>query len=177
MLPKCLPAPFPPWSGWDQLHGISWDMPLGELVLALFDKSLGLKAAGVYFAALGTAVPLAFLCLLDSVSVLYPQGPVAAQLEYHNTQCYDEMFCEPTRASLVKRPNSIYSNFWYIFGAFCVSICMGARHAFWVADACFAFMLLTLGASLWSACQQCTGLTVHRPLEHGFMHRLPLYCA
>ena len=68
-----------------------------------------------------------------------------------NTQCYDEMFCEPTRASLVRRPGNTYSNVFYLFGALAVLLstlsadCVARRsNAFRVADAMFGAMMLIL---------------------------------
>ena len=74
-----------------------------------------------------------------------------------NTECYLEMFCEPTREGcLVRRPGNCYSNILYLFAGLVVLLStwqQWATNSFAVADTMFGVMLLILAtlSVIWHA--------------------------
>ena len=137
-------------ASWDALHP-------GDLKQLLSD-SIGASAAEIDLAAWTTAAVYLALFIADVLSQCAPatiRWPVSWHCE--NTMCYEEMFCEPTRASLVRRPGNTFSNFPYLFGALLILPCAWraspSPSPFWVADAMFGAMLLALAtlSTIWHA--------------------------
>jgi hypothetical protein len=137
----------------DNAHNLTRGAPLGMETLALLmDATTGLSAAQVRALWIATGAAFGLLFALDLLSERWPEAvrwPASWCCE--NRQCYTEMFCEPTRASLVRRPGNTYSNVFYLFGALAVLLstlsadCVARRsNAFRVADAMFGAMMLIL---------------------------------
>ena len=153
----CLPsllAPHMPAARWDEAHGVGG--PFAALLptaTAVLQQSIGLSAAQLALAVNVTAAAFGLLLLADLLSTLCP-GAIGwpSSWQTSNTQCYDEMFCEPTRGGspLVRRPGNVYSNALYLFGACCVLLPIvqpaedAAHNPFWLGDAMFGVMLLVL---------------------------------
>jgi hypothetical protein len=122
-------APYSCASGWDASHydaaiGVTWGpLPLGgsapggvHTVVTLLLRTTGLSIEELQLAAAATAAAFGLLFVADLLSAVFPQTigwPTSWQTE--NRQCYTEMFSEPTRESLVRRPGNVYSNFLYLF--------------------------------------------------------------
>lgn len=107
-------------ASWDIDHGVkspggaTFEAVMSHLML----KSIGITKAEASLAALLTAAAYAGLLLADVLSECLPsilRWPSSWRCD--NTQCYEEMFSEPTRDSLVRRPGNTYSNALYLFGA------------------------------------------------------------
>ena len=93
-----LPPPLPS-AGWDEAHGIGWDLlsEPAKLIAVLLERSMGLPAAQTYGLALGSLAALGLLLALDCLSVFFPVIAWPRSWNTQNSQCYNEMFCEPTR--------------------------------------------------------------------------------
>ena len=156
----CLPsllAPHMPAARWDEAHGVGGPFAaLLSTATAVLQQSIGLSAAQLTLAVNATGAAFGLLLLADLLSTVCP-GAIAwpSSWQTSNTQCYDEMFCEPTRAGspLVRRPGNVYSNALYLFGACCVLLPIAqpseghaAHNPFWLGDAMFGVMLLVLAA-------------------------------
>lgn len=139
--------------GWDAAHGVAWGDPL-RVLGALLEDGVGVGPDQVRVLAWVTAGAFGLLFVVDAAGRLLggTRGPLIdwpRSWDTANTLCYDDMFCEPTRAlSLVRRPGNVYSNALYLFGGLVVLAgCFTgslAHHTFWVADAMFGAMLVIL---------------------------------
>lgn len=132
----------------DKQHVLRTDGPLGAWQ-KLSRAALGVDEAAATWAAGITAAAYGSLLALDLCTDL--RWP--ASWNTHNTRCYDEMFCEPMRRALVRRPGNTFSNALYLHGAVLVGCSAGRASAFVLADAMFAAMLLLLAvfSTLWHA--------------------------
>ena len=141
---------------WDASHhvrGISG-------VQQLMRDAMGVRDEELAVAAVMTTSIYGMLMLADALS---ERARIRWPASWHceNTECYDEMFCEPTRASLVRRPGNTYSNILYLFGALVIAPSAWSAgypprshpSLFQVADAMFGGMLLALAtlSTIWHA--------------------------
>jgi len=96
---------------WDAAHHV------GD-VAQLMRASLGVTSAQAAIATWATGAAFGALLVCDVSSEALPatiRWPASWRCD--NIQCYDEMFSEPTRASLVRRPGNVYSNALYLYAA------------------------------------------------------------
>ena len=138
---------------WDAAHHV------GD-VAQLMRASLGVTSAQAAIATWATGAAFGALLVCDVSSEALPatiRWPASWRCD--NIQCYDEMFSEPTRASLVRRPGNVYSNALYLYAAVLIPQAVWApadaamRQPFWMADSIFAAMLLLLAllSTIWHA--------------------------
>ena len=110
----------------DAAFGVSWGEPLplggaGEAqgwysIVVLLEQTTGLSLIELELAATATACTFGLLFALDLLSMLMPETiSWPASWQCNNRQCYTEMFAEPTRSSLIRRPGNVYSNCIYWF--------------------------------------------------------------
>ena len=148
-------------ASWDIEHGVKspGGASLEDVMSQLILKSIGITKAEAAIAAQLTAAVYFALLLADVLSEFVPAIRWPASWRCDNKQCYEEMFCEPTRDSLVRRPGNTYSNSLYLYGALIIpSSAWRARDgdmwdAFWLADVMFGVMLffLALLSTIWHA--------------------------
>ena len=148
--------------GWDTRHAVS-ATPSGIARLAA--AALGVSGSDVLLAGAVPAGALATLWMADLCDLRWP-----ARWRAHGIQCYEEMFCEPTRQPLpatgrgprlVAHPGNTYSNFLYLFTGIMVLLAAPGT-AFWMPDAMFGAMLVLLSvfSVVWHA---CSGAKTHYP--------------
>eukprot|EP01048_Picozoa_sp_COSAG05_P016753 COSAG05_NODE_2198_length_3410_cov_5.345213_3_plen_449_part_00 len=144
-------------SSWDSAHELenSWGFPVN--IMGLLEHGCQLNAAQVQLAAALAGAVFGLLATADLLSGCCPQAIRWPQgWNTNNTQCYAEMFCEPTRQSLIRRPGNCYSNILYLFAGVIVLMSSWQQreaYAFCVADAIFGVMLVMLAAMsvIWHA--------------------------
>ena len=131
------------WEGktYDSVLGVS-DATFAEprAAILLLQSATGLTAEELQLAATGTAIAFALLAAVDLLSSIFPRTiawPKSWNVD--NCQCYTEMFAEPARESLVRRPGNVYSNCLYWFGGSAVLMsCLKEPkeepNVFWLAD-------------------------------------------
>ena len=100
-----------------------------------------------------TCILLSTLVVMDFLGCTWPKS-----WNTDNTQCYDEMFCEPTRkGALIRRPGNVLSNFFYLYGSMCVlassTTADDSTRLFRQSDLLFGVMLFILGilSIIWHA--------------------------
>jgi hypothetical protein len=131
------------WEGktYDDVFGIT-DATVVEprTTILLLQSTTGLTVPELQLAAAATAVAFFLLGAADLLSNIFPQT-VAWPKSWNtdNRQCYTEMFAEPTRDSLLRRPGNVYSNCLYLFNGLvvlmsCFKEQKSAPNVFWLAD-------------------------------------------
>ncbi len=131
------------WEGktYDDVIGIS-DAAITEprTTILLLCNTTGLTDNDLQLAAAGTAAAFALLGAADLLSIIFPQA-IAWPKSWNtdNRQCYTDMFAEPTRDSLLRRPGNVYSNCLYLFNGLIVLMsCFKEQNVvpnvFWLAD-------------------------------------------
>lgn len=153
---------------WDAAHHVKYSP------MRLMRESLGVSDADIMTAACTTAGVYALLMLADALSWCMPTIKWPASWRCDNTQCYDDMFCEPTRAALVRRPGNVYSNALYLFAALLILPMAyrpppspAAAPLFMSADLIFGAMLLSLAllSTIWHASNAPSSQYAPRPLS------------
>lgn len=131
------------WQGkaYDSVVGVS-DATVAEprAAIMLLQSATGLTVEELWLAATNTAIAFTLLATADLLSSIFPQT-IAWPKSWNtdNCQCYTEMFGEPTRESLIRRPGNVYSNCLYWFGGLTVLMsCLKEQkpepNVFWLAD-------------------------------------------
>jgi len=134
-------------NGIDETLGV--DMSLAGLLL-LLENTVGMDPYQIKVASFLTIFFFGSLFVLDALSEFFSFIKWPNTWNTSNMQCYEEMFCEPTRTKmLVRRPGNTYSNCMYFFTSTCILLSVfnsSVMNPFWTSDVLFGILLMILAA-------------------------------
>lgn len=137
-------------ASWDERHGCGWSFSdfadLQKLLVVkdcVIEQTCGIPSQQLMNVMVVCVSCYVLLLAADWSGMKWP-------FDTSNNLCYNEMFSEPGRASLVARVGNTYSNILFLFGGLCVLLAVPSV-LFWVSDAMFGIMLVLLAifSTLW----------------------------